>query len=208
MTKYEKLRIALRYRLIGSASVDPAFKVALAAFDFSEEKTIGTRKDKVTPNFMHPLEVTSYLMTLQPSLRHPAETFAAALLHDVIEDTDVTVEEVQERFGTRVAHATRRLSKVVEGRKAVSLAVYFEDMLDCPIATVAKGSDRINNQSTMVGVFSTAKQIEYIEESEKYILPMLKQARRVYSDQEAVYENIKLVLCNQIALVRAMTEAR
>ena len=204
MEKFNKLRIAMRYRLLGAAQAAPEFKVALAAFDFAETNTVGFRKDNKTPNFMHPMEVIAYLMTVQPSLRHPGESMAAAALHDIVEDTRISLDEIQERFGSRVAHATRRLSKVVGGVKVGSLAEYFESMLDCPIAPAVKGSDRINNQGTMVGAFSPAKQMEYVEETERYILPMVKQARRLYSDQEAVFENIKLVMQNQVLLVRAI----
>jgi hypothetical protein len=77
-------------------------------------------------------------------------------------------------------------------------------MLDCPVATVVKGSDRINNQSTMVGVFTPKKQMEYVRECEEHILPMLKSARRKFPDQEPAYENMKLVLTTQIAMVRAI----
>lgn len=206
MDKFNKLRIALRYRLQGAASADPAFKVALAAFDFAEKHTTGFRKDGVTPNFMHPMEVMAYLMTLLPSLRHPAETLATGILHDVVEDDPtVTLDEIDDKFGRLVCHAERRLSKKIGGIKVYSsLAEYFDFMLDCPIATLAKGSDRINNQGTMVGPFSPAKQLEQCDETETYILPMLKKARRIYSDQEAALENMKLVLNNQIRLVRAM----
>ena len=199
-----KLRIAVRYRLLGAANANNEFKVALAAFEFAEQRTTGFRKNGTTPNFMHPVEVGAYLMTLQSSLRHPGEALAASFLHDVMEDYGVTFDELRERFGHMVAHATMRLSKVVGGVKLSSMDEYFENMLDCPIAPCVKGSDRINNQGTMVGAFSPLKQMEYVEESEKYILPMLKKARRLYSDQEAVFENIKLMLKNQVLLVRAI----
>ena len=211
MEKYQKMRIAVRYRLQGAASVNPDFKVALAAFDFAETHTKGFRKGKckVTnspiPNFMHPMEVASYLMTLQPSLRHPAVAIAGALLHDVVEDSpEITLDEIRDRFGKDVEHTTMRLSKVIGGVKVCSLEEYFENMLDDPTAPAIKGADRVNNQGTMDGAFTPEKQLVQLDESEKYILPMVKSARRLYADQEAVFENIKLVLQNQIRLIRAM----
>lgn len=208
MEKFEKLRISMRYRLLGATGVDKAYQVALDAYDFAEQHHVGVRKDGLTPNFMHQLEVMAYLTTFLKGLRHPAETLAAAALHDICEDCGVPLADIRTRFGERVAHATRRLSKVVEGSKVADLSTYFDQMLDCPIATVVKGSDRINNQSTMAGVFTREKQLSYIEESETHIVPMLKQARRLFSDQEPVYENIKLVLRNQIVLIRASHMAK
>ena len=204
MERFDKLRISMRYRLLGATGADARYQMALDAFDFAEERHIGLRKDGKTPNFMHQLEVMGYLTTVLKGLRHPAPTLAAAALHDICEDCGVTLAEIDERFGPQVAHATRRLSKVIEGAKLPGLDAYFDAMLDCPIATVVKGSDRINNQSTMAGVFTREKQLSYIEESETFIIPMLKKARRIFSDQEAVYENIKLVLQNQMSMVKAM----
>ena len=203
MDRFNKMNIAMRFRLLGMANIDSKFQVACDAFDFVEKLFKGeVRKDGKTPVFMHPLEVLAYLVTMLPSLRHPAETLATALLHDAMEDKGLTEAECAERFGARITHATRRLSKP-EGAKGNSLERYFHEMLDCPIATVVKGSDRINNQSTMTGVFSLDKQLSYVWETEQHILPMLKKARRLYSDQESVYENMKLVLRNQALLVRA-----
>lgn len=205
MDRFDKLRISMRYRLLGAASVDKRFQVALDAFNFSETKYEGKlRKDGVTPAFMHPLEIMAYLTTLLPSLRYPAETLAATALHDCVEDYGVSVEECRDRFGARVSHGVMRVSKVIHGVKVPSLAEHFELMLDCPIATVIKPADRANNQSTMVGVFTPAKQLEYIEETERFIVPMMKKARLLYSDQESVFENLKWVLRHQASMVLAM----
>lgn len=206
MERFEKLRLTMRYRLQGAASVDPRFVVALDAFNHSEKLFEGkSRKDGVTPVFMHPLEIAGYLMTIQASLRHPAESMAAAMLHDAAEDEGVAIELIVERYGGLVGRAVDRLSKEVGGRKkSGGLGAYFAEMADCPIATVVKGADRVNNQSSMVSVFLPSKQLEYIRESEQYILPMLKKARREFPDQEAAYENLKLVLQTQNALIRAI----
>jgi guanosine-3',5'-bis(diphosphate) 3'-pyrophosphohydrolase len=69
------------------------------------------RKDKQeTPYINHPIGVAHILQTLgglspdtaHPTI-HPLETIIAAILHDVIEDTDATIEQVQEIFGSTVA---------------------------------------------------------------------------------------------------------
>lgn len=206
MDKFEKLRVALRYYLQGAADVDPAFRLPLRALEFAMHHHVGVRKDGFTPEFMHQLETTLYLRTLRASLLHPAETLAAMLLHDTAEDYDVSFETIGREFGGRVAHAVNRLTKVHQGIRKTD-AQYFEEMLDCPIATLAKGADRINNQQTMQGVFSTDKQLAYIEETERWILPMIKTARRRYPEQENAYENVKLLLRSQIQLLQAINRA-
>jgi GTP pyrophosphokinase len=201
---HDKLRIALRYSLQGANNATRIYRPALDALAFMEEHTIGYRKDKITPNWVHPVEVAAYLLTIQHSLRNPVAVIAGALLHDVVEDGNVTIAKLVEMFGEEIALAVKRVSKVIEGTKVISLDDHFFWMLDNPHSPVIKGADRINNQGTMIDVFSPEKQMEYVDESQRYILPMLKEARRKYADQEPALQNIKLILENQICMIRAM----
>lgn len=67
-----------------------------------------------------------------------------------------------------------------------------------------KGIDRVHNLTTMLGGFKPQKRVEYIQETQEYVLPMLKQARRNFPDQECVYENLKFIIINQINLYNAL----
>ena len=69
-----------------------------------------------------------------------------------------------------------------------------------PLASIAKGVDRMHNFQSMSGVFDLDKQQRYMEETEQYIIPMLKEARKNFPEQEPVYQNIKHVLRTQIEL--------
>ena len=57
------------------------------------------RKRKNIPAILHPLEVAQILATLTED----REIIAAGILHDIVEDTDGTPDEIRERFGDRVA---------------------------------------------------------------------------------------------------------
>ena len=57
------------------------------------------RKTNKNPYILHPMEAASIAGTMSES----QELIAAALLHDVIEDADITAEEVEKEFGERVA---------------------------------------------------------------------------------------------------------
>ena len=57
------------------------------------------RKGKQTPYILHPLET----LTIVASLTDDEEVQAAAVLHDTVEDTDITRGEIEEKFGNRVA---------------------------------------------------------------------------------------------------------
>ncbi len=124
-------------------------------------------------------------------------------MHDVVEDYDVTYDTLVKLFGERVAKATIRMSKVVKGVKTPN-DIYYKDMTECPITSAAKGCDRVHNLMTMVGGFKPEKQSSYIDETMEFTVPMLKEARRNFPEQEPLYENIKFVMTNQITLYRAM----
>ncbi len=57
------------------------------------------RKGTDIPYIVHPLEA----MAIVETISHDIELMAAAVLHDVIEDTDATYDDIKERFGKRVA---------------------------------------------------------------------------------------------------------
>ena len=66
---------------------------------FACEKHSGQRRKlSDAPYFLHPMEVASIVGTMSDS----QELLAAAVLHDTVEDTDTTFEEIRENFGRRV----------------------------------------------------------------------------------------------------------
>lgn len=60
----------------------------------------GERRGKGFPYIIHPMEAASIVATIT----NDQEMLAAAILHDTVEDTDVTLEQIEEVFGPRVAH--------------------------------------------------------------------------------------------------------
>lgn len=174
--------------------------------EFAAEYHRGVRKDGITPEFDHQISIAHYIRTLIHGLDHPEETLSTVFLHDVREDYGVSHEEIASRFGNQVALAVDAMTKEFRGiKKPVDLV--FEQIAADPIASVAKGADRIHNFSSMVGVFSRAKQEEYIKEAEEHFMPMLKRARRMHVRQEPAYENIKSMLTSQMGLITAMHQA-
>ena len=195
---YKKATVSIRYWLLGKG-----YHNALKAMEFAARYHKGTRKDKVTPEFLHQIEQSQLLRTLHSLLLFPEETFCALFLHDVPEDYDVSIEEITLLFGKRVGDAVWRLTKKFRGMVKDEDQL-FEEMARCPIASVEKILDRINNVSSMDGVFSYEKQRDYLDFAESRILPMAKRARRHIPEQEAVYENLSYILKQQIALFRAL----
>lgn len=193
MNEYDKLRVALRYFLLGRE-----YYMAADALEYASEFHTGFRKDGVTLEFQHQIEIAHYIRTLLPSLMFPEDTIAAVLLHDVPEDYGVPHGEISNRFGPKVGRAVFLMDK----NSNANFAAIGED----PIASVAKGGDRVHNLQTMVGVFTSEKQLKYIAEAQDKFLPMLRTARRLFPKQELAYENIKHVMTSQIELLEALNK--
>lgn len=207
MTGFEKKRISLRYWLLGMANANPEYNKCLKAMELAASHHKGVRKDLVTPEFDHQLTLAHFIRTIHANLLYPVETLCTIFLHDVMEDYDVSFQEIQNMFGNMIAKSTELMTKEYRGVKKTN-EVYFNGISGCPIASVCKGADRIHNFQSMPKVFTTAKQIEYIAEAEQWILPALKTARRNYPEQELAYENIKLMMNSQIYLLNHAIECQ
>lgn len=184
-----------------------AFHRALAAMELGLSWHTGTRRDRVTPEFSHQIEIAFYALTLEGSLIYPEATVSAIFLHDLVEDyPDYPVDALRRDFDPDIADPVLKLSKMRPAggaRYRVEDLAYYEEIALDPVASVGKGADRIHNLSTMVGVFGPAKQLAYVAETEEHVLPMLKAARRRFTRQAPVYENMKFVLTTQMRLIRA-----
>ena len=81
------------------------------AIIFAVRSHAGTqRRGKDFPYIVHPLEA----MTIVSTMTSDQELLAAAVLHDTVEDTDVTIEEIRAVFGSRVADLVKAESDVPE----------------------------------------------------------------------------------------------
>lgn len=201
--RYHKIFISLRYWLLGMSHNDISYRIALESLEYAKNIHTGFRKDGATPEFQHQLEIAHYLRTLLPFLEHPAEVLATTFLHDAPEDYDISFAEIEAKFGVRVKDAVELLTKEYKGNKK-NLDELFQRMAQSSIASIVKGGDRIHNLQSMVGVFTLEKQKNYILETEKYIIPMLKNARRNFVFQEGAYENIKSFINVQLKIYKGM----
>ena len=67
-------------------------------------------------------------------------------------------------------------------------------MAECEICSVAKGTDRLHNLTTMIGVMTTKKLEESVKETEDFVMVMLKDARKATPEQTAIYELLKSLI--------------
>jgi hypothetical protein len=198
--RYGKLHAALELYLR-----DKGYAKALEALAFARQKHTGLRRDGLTPEFQHQVEIALFLTTLK-DVRDLERVLTVALLHDVVEDYPVRREEISARFGREVEDSVWRLTKVYDGQHK-PYPEYFAALAEDPAASLVKGADRVHNLQSMGGVFSLRKQREYAEEARRWFLPMLKKARRSFPDQAAAYLNVEHLIKSQLQLIDAFLDA-
>jgi (p)ppGpp synthase/HD superfamily hydrolase len=198
MNNFEKITASIRYWMLGKE-----WFTALKAMEFAAKYHTGLRKDGVTKEFEHQVRQAHMIRTHYKNLLHPEETMCVVWLHDVIEDYDVTRDTLAKLFGNGIADAVQKMSKVVNDIK-MSDELYYNVLGECELCSAAKAVDRIDNVSSMDGVFTLEKQEKYIQVTKDHTMPMMKRARRKFPEQELFYEAMKLILRQQISLYESM----
>lgn len=122
------------------------------AFEFGAGAHKGQKRQTGEAYISHPVAVAEIL----GGMRMDSRTIIAAILHDVVEDTNVTLEELAARFGTDVAHLVDGVSKVsqleVDSKKnaeAASFRKMFMAMAQDIRVIIIKLCDRLHNMHTL-----------------------------------------------------------
>jgi len=122
------------------------------AYVFAAQAHKGQIRRSGEPYFSHPLEVANMLA----DMKLDTTTLVAALLHDVLEDTEVTALDIQKDFGKEVAHLIEGVTKISlveasspEMRKAESIRKIILAMTDDVRVIFIKLADRIHNLKTL-----------------------------------------------------------
>jgi GTP diphosphokinase / guanosine-3',5'-bis(diphosphate) 3'-diphosphatase len=127
------------------------------AWDFASQAHQGQGRDTGEAYFNHPIGVALTLL----DIRCDTATIAAALLHDVVEDTEVTVEEVKRAFGIEIGSLVDGLSKLAnldnapeeawhkERRRRSNLRKLFLSISKDPRVAIIKIADRLDNISSL-----------------------------------------------------------
>ena len=133
------------------------------AFLFAEQAHISQKRDSGEPYINHPVEVANILA----ELKLDGPTITTALLHDTIEDTGTTFDEVKKKFGNEIAELVEgvtKLSRLENKDREFTLAENFRKLIlatskDIRVLLV-KLADRLHNMRTIDAVLSEEKKIE------------------------------------------------
>ena len=133
------------------------------------------QKRKCGEDFVcHPLRVT--LLLLEVGGQTNADILCAGLLHDIVEDTGTSLEEVGERFGGKVEDLVRSLTlpDLEEGQSKLERNMkHFEGLRWADRdAQIIKSADRLDNLLSMSSGFSEQRKKEYLLEAREGMLPL------------------------------------
>ncbi len=124
----------------------------VAAYELAEKYHRGQKRESGEPYISHPLSVAYILLELGMD----TDTICAALLHDVVEDTECTLEELRKKFGSDVAmlvNGVTKLRKVEiftkEEQKAENIRKILLAMSEDIRVIIIKLSDRLHNMRTL-----------------------------------------------------------
>ena len=103
--EFEGLRESSRKRCVE----DEQYQLVLKAFEFANEAHKGVRRRSGEPYILHPIAVAKIVVD---EIGLGCKSICAALLHDVVEDTEFTVEDIQRLFGDKIASLVDGLTKI------------------------------------------------------------------------------------------------
>lgn len=173
----------------------------LEACDYADMAHDGVTRKSGEPYILHPIAVSCILA----HMRLDAETLMAALLHDVIEDTEFTKEDITSKFSRTVAELVDGVTKLShssdkEFNKAASFRKILQATLQDPRVIIIKLSDRYHNMTTL-DALRPDKRARIAQETFDVFVPM---ARIVGMNEMAdnlehlCYQNLDLDMYNNV----------
>ena len=172
LTYFEPLRAHLENAGMGATDL----ALVARAYGAAAEAHAGVARKSGEPYITHPVAVATILAEMQLD----AETLAAALLHDVPEDTTVTLDDLRNQFGEKVARLVDGVTKLkriewVSDRedvaRAESLRKMFLAMADDVRVVLIKLADRLHNMRT-IGSMPKRKQQATAQETMEIYAPL------------------------------------
>ena len=144
------------------------------AYDYSLEHHKGQSRASGEPYLAHPLEVAGILA----ELKLDPTAIAAALLHDSVEDTSVTTEDIKAAFGEQVAQLVEGVTKISridfatrEERQSENLRKMVLAMVDDIRVVLIKLADRLHNMRTL-GALPADRQAQIAKETLEIYAPI------------------------------------
>jgi (p)ppGpp synthase/HD superfamily hydrolase len=167
---------------------DEEIALVRRAYEVAELAHAGQMRDEGTPYILHPVRVA---VSLADELGvYSPQLICAALLHDVIEDSPITREEIADMFGEEIAEVVWLLTKF----EYVSLPAYLSAIEAAAEtgAAVVKLCDRLDNLRFLAHSPNAEKKRRYIRTTERHYLPMAARTNRyLYNELQRLLEEAR-----------------
>lgn len=156
----------------------------------------GQTRKSGEPYVGHPVMVAAALLALQI---YDDVVIAAALLHDVVEDCNISAAELKDRFGisSEVLCIVKKLTKIA----GMPTDLYYKEIETDWRAMIIKLADRCHNISTMAGAFSNEKMEKYVDETVTNVFPMCNVLKRFYPEYSDQVFSMKYQLISNCKIV-------
>ncbi len=150
VTRYRELLRKVRANRPGDA-----VEIIRKAYDYSLKYHTGQSRASGEPYLSHPLEVAMVLA----DMKLDSTAIAAGLLHDLVEDTAITIVDIRKEFGEAVAHIVEGVTKISkidfatrEERQAENVRKMVLAMVDDIRVVLIKLADRLHNMRTLAAL--------------------------------------------------------
>nr|WP_259548243.1 HD domain-containing protein [Heyndrickxia oleronia] len=146
------------------------------AVDFADKAHLGQKRATGEPYITHPIAVCEILLEYNADIT----SLISALLHDVVEDTHVSITEIEQKFGKQVSNIVEGLTKVEKGKlkKEEYSAINTEKLLSASVkdirVAVIKIADRLHNMRTLA-VKRVEKKVPYANETLIFFSPLAER---------------------------------
>jgi GTP pyrophosphokinase len=167
--KVEKRQISRAIKFIQNYAHRHRLNLTIKALHYAEMLHCNQKRKDSSDYLSHPVKVC--LMLISCGIQDDA-MLAAALLHDVIEETKATHKDLKEWFTKEIADIVFVLSK----KKRISAKNYFGAMSKNFKAVIIKAADRMGNVGDMVDYYTPEKIRAYIWETEHYLYPLIEKS--------------------------------
>ena len=170
MLKQEELikKVKTYNRFLNPETLSKAYNFALKAHK-------NQKRDSGDPYLVHPVAVADILS----DLKLDSATIATGLLHDTIEDTEITYQKVEEEFGKEVADLVDGVTKISELEGKIIQNSKAENIRKLILATskdirvlLVKLADRLHNMRTLNSISSENKKIRISQETMEIYAPL------------------------------------
>ncbi len=173
------------------------------AHAFAKEKHEGQMRDSGEPYFIHPIQVAVILT----QMRMDVPTIVAGFLHDTVEDTTTTLDEIKKEFGEDVAYLVDGVTKIgkiqfssSQERQAENFRKMILAMATDIRVIIIKLADRLNNMRTLDDL-EESRQIKISQETMEIFAPLANRLGIQWIKvelEELSFKYLKPDLCRDI----------